>query len=444
MNRKNISSAINQWISDNEQAAIAFASKLVQIESVNHPPTGNEAAYQHYLAEWLAAQGAETELYALADVPGLQEHPAYMASRNYDNRPNVVGRFFGGGGRSLMFSGHADTVYEGTEVWKYPPFSGTVDDGKLYGRGAYDMKGGMAAAMMAVKCLQELGISIAGDVFIESVVDEEHGGANGTLAGRLRGPHPDMAIIPEPSNMKLYPAHLGGGIWKAEFIGKSGISFAGEELVSALEATIEFANLLRAYDKYRRAHLEAPSWWQGKRPAEVALLTLFAGDVHRELQEKLPERGELNFWIEGYPGMTGEAIIADLLAFHEEHKADYPLLQSCPPRIRPLIRYLEASEMRMDAQGLAFMQTVTECGERALGAAPQPPEGSPFACDGFMFNLYSSTGALVLGPSGGNAHAADEFMDLNAYKQLIAWYAEIIVDWCGIEANASEGGHASR
>lgn len=436
MNREELSLAINQWMKDNETEAIALASKLVQIESVNHPPTGHEAEYQLYFAEWMRAQNAEVDLYDLADVPGLREHTAYMSTRNYDNRPNVVGKFFGAGaGRSLMFSGHADTVYEGTEAWTHPPFSGTVDSGKLYGRGSYDMKGGMAAALMAVKCLQDLNIPIAGNVYVESVVDEEHGGANGTLAGRLRGPNPDMAIIPEPSNMRVYPAHLGGGIWKATFTGRSGIAFAGEELISALEATIEFANLLRAYNDYRHETLEIPSWWQDGRKAEINLLTLFSGDVSRELQEKLPQTGEINFWIEGYPGMTGEGIIADLWAFYEAQLPKYPLLQKCKPQIKPLIRYLSASEMKNDDNTAKFLELIADSGAKALGQSPEPPTGSPFACDGFMFNLYSDTPALVLGPSGGNAHGADEFLDIASYEALIRWYAEIIVDWCGVSGD---------
>jgi acetylornithine deacetylase len=433
MKREQITIAIQQWVKEHRAEAIELASSLVQIESVNHPPTGNEAAYQRFFADWMISEDAEVDSYELPEVQGLREHPAYMDSRQYVNRPNVVGRFFGGhSGRSLLFSGHADTVYEGKEPWTYPPFSGQVANGKLYGRGAYDMKGGMAAALMAVKCLKNLNVPLAGSVYIESVVDEEHGGANGTLAGRLHGPNADMAIIPEPSNMKLYPAHLGGGIWKATFAGKGGIAFAGEELISALEATVEFANLLKAFNSYRKEHLEVPSWWQNVRKAEVALLTIFSGDVNRELQEKLPAHGELNFWIEGYPGMTGEGIINDLWEFYHAQISDYPLLRYCKPQIQPLIRYLSASEMKLDAKGTDFMRTVAESGSKVLDFLPAPPQGAPFACDGFMFNLYSNTPALVLGPSGGNAHASDEFLDLNSYEQLILWYAQIIVDWCGI------------
>jgi acetylornithine deacetylase len=136
--------------------------------------------------------------------------------------------------------------------------------------------------------------------------------------------------------------------------------------------------------------------------------------------------------------MTGEEIISDLWDFYHVKLSEYPLLKNCKPQIRPLIRYLSASEMKLDVKGTDFLRTVAECGEKVLDFSPTPPEGAPFACDGFMFNLYSSTPALVLGPSGGNAHAADEYLDLNSYEQLIQWYAQIIVDWCGVLESEGE------
>ncbi|MDR6884158.1 M20/M25/M40 family metallo-hydrolase [Bacillus sp. 3255] len=432
MERDLLSQAVRRWVEEHREEAVGLAARLVRIPSVNHPPHGEEAEYQRFMARWLQEAGAAVEMYPLTDVPGLKDHPAYMDSRVYTNRPNVAGSFFGGNGRSLLFSGHADTVYEGNEAWTYPPYGGEVHDGYLYGRGAYDMKGGMAAAMMAVKCLISLNVPIAGTVHIESVVDEEHGGANGSLAGRLRGPNADMAIIPEPSNMRLYTAHLGGGIWKASFEGRSGIGFAGEELVSALDATVEFAAMLKAFRAYRFGRMPAHPLWEGGREPEVTLLSIYSGDASRELQEKLPATGELNFWIEGYPGVTGEEIMAELWAYYESQSPHYPTLAQCRPQIKPLIRYLSGSELPRDYRTDSFMRIAASTGERVLEAPVGPPQGAPFACDAFMFNLYSRTPAIVIGPSGANAHAADECLDLDAYERLIRWYAEMIIDWCGL------------
>ncbi|PYI55838.1 M20/M25/M40 family metallo-hydrolase [Paenibacillus flagellatus] len=437
MKRDAITRIIAEWVESNKEASAALAAELVRIPSVNHPPNGNEAAYQSYFAERLRSLGADVTVYELDDVPGLNDHPAFMKTRNYAGRPNVHGLFAGAGaGRSLVFSGHADTVYEGTEPWRDGPFSGTIRDGKLFGRGSYDMKGGMAAALEAIRCLRECGIRLRGDVYIESVVDEEHGGANGTLAGRLMGVNPDMAVIPEPTNLVPYPAHLGGGIWKAEFSGKSGIGFNGEELVSALDATVAFAMLLQKFKKRLNELVPThPMWSHTDRGIDVVVLSIVSGDTNRELQEKLPADGKLNFWIEGYPGMTDAQILDWLWQFYESELPNFPILAKVRPHVTPLIRYLSGSEMPAGEPTESFLAVVRRSGATALGREPEANRGSPFACDGFMFNLHSPTPALVLGPSGANAHAADEYLDLDSYSRLIRWFAELTVDWCGAEGD---------
>jgi len=428
------SERIRTWVHDHRDEALDLVAKLIQTPSVNNPPYGNEAQCQQVIADWLEGHGAQTKIYELRDVPGLTSHPAYMHGREYQGRPNVVAQFRGaGGGKSLLYSSHIDVVYEGTESWTYPPFAAEIADGKMYGRGSYDMKGGLAASMLAAKCLNELGIKLRGDLYIESVVDEEHGGANGSLAARLHGPNPDMAIIPEPSNMRCYPAHLGGGIWKATLSGKSGIAFNGEQLVSALDATVDFAKLLREFGEYRLARDKAPHWWKEGKKAEVTVISIHSGDHTRELQEKVPSTGELNFWIEGYPGTSGDQIIEDLMAYLDSRLDDYPKLRESRPVIVPLIRYLDASEMPINEETDRFRALVQAAGTRVLNQPPLSECGAPFACDAFMFQLYNDTPALILGPSGGNAHAADEHLDLESYLQLICWYAEIAVDWCGLQ-----------
>lgn len=431
MNRERLSERIQHWVQSQKDESLRFVQALIQINSENHPPTGNEKAYQEHFAGQLQQLGAEVQQYELNDVQGLTSHPAYMQGRDYTDRPNVVGRFPGaGGGRSLLFSGHADTVYAGTESWTYPPFSGFVHEGKLYGRGSYDMKGGMAAACMAVKCLNALDIQLKGDVWIESVVDEEHGGANGTLAGRLHGTEADLAILPEPSNLEVATHHLGGGIWKASFIGKSGIGFAGEKLVSALDAAMEFIQALQSFQAEREERLTLQPPFMQKPNAVV--MKLVAGDPARLLPEKVPGSAECTFWIEGYPGMSGEILIQELRQHIKQNMDKYSALRDCPPQIEPLIRYLHGSGIENNEQGKAASELLCQLGQRITGKN-KVPIGAGFACDGFMFNLHSRTPAIVLGPTGGNAHAADEYLDINGFLQLIQWYAELMLDWCHVK-----------
>ena len=254
MDRSAISSRIGQWIEGHKAESSALASELVRIPSVNHPPYGNEAAYQDFFAERLRSLGAAVSMYKLDSVPGLTEHPAYMKGRDYTNRPNVHGQFTGsGGGRSIVFSGHADTVYEGTEPWQDGPFAGTIRDGKLYGRGTCDMKGGLAASIIAAEAFVDVYPDFSGAVEISGTADEETGGFGGVAylaeKGFFTPERVQHVIIPEPLNKdRICLGHRG--VWWAEietkgtiahgsmpFLGDSAIRHMGAVLTE-MEATL--------------------------------------------------------------------------------------------------------------------------------------------------------------------------------------------------------------
>ena len=435
MERKKISEQIKTWIADNRAYVESFAGKLVKIDSRNLPPTGNEKACQLCFAEEMKKLGGEVEVYDVSKVEGLTEHPAYFAGRDYTGRPNTVSKFFGEGkGRSLMFSGHIDTVSFGNETdWNESPLSGKVVDGKMYGRGSYDMKGGMAAAAMAVKCLKDLKITVAGSVYIETVIDEEYGGAMGTLAGRIHGPNPDFAIIPEPTNLMMCPAHLGGCTFRARFSGVAGISFAGETFINACEAAVRFVAIMKDYKNYRNANIIIPEYWGKDWELDCSISGLQSGSVEGMIIDDNPPEATVAFWIETYPGMSYQELVNDILDFYHKNADRYPNLTACEPKLEPVHSFLTGTEMRKDAATEEFLDIVAEAGKKVLGDGFEEPVGAPFACDGFIFNLYSDTPALVLGPKGGNAHGADEFMDVRSYEDLIYWYAELILDWCGME-----------
>lgn len=126
-----------------------------------------------------------------------------------------------GGGKSIILNGHIDVVPVGDEAnWEHDPFSGMIECGKLYGRGATDMKGGNVALLMAIESIIASGIKLKGDVIFQSVIEEESGGA-GTLAAVLRGYQADGAIIPEPTNMKLFPKQQGSMWFRITVTGKA-------------------------------------------------------------------------------------------------------------------------------------------------------------------------------------------------------------------------------
>ncbi len=195
------------YVDEQRNRLVEIIQDLVRIPSENQAPLGEEEACQQYVAEFLRLEGWRTETYPLTEVAGLKEHPLYWPGRDYSKRPNVGARKKGrSGGRSLLLSGHIDTVPRGTQPWTRNPFGGEVEGNRLYGRGSNDMKGGVGTNLFVVEALNRLDLVLKGDLVVETVVDEEFGGVNGTLAGRLKGYNADAAIISEPSFLRICPA----------------------------------------------------------------------------------------------------------------------------------------------------------------------------------------------------------------------------------------------
>ncbi|MEP3439162.1 MAG: ArgE/DapE family deacylase, partial [Hoeflea sp.] len=181
-------------------------------ELTSHPSTrGHEQSAQGFMAGELATRGYEVDRWNvdIADIAGLPGFSPVIG--NYEDAVNVVGshRTKSGNGRSLILNGHVDVVPEGPlDMWDTPPYAPRIEDGWMYGRGAGDMKAGLASNLFALDALRHIGFAPAGDVFIQSVVEEECTG-NGALACLQRGYRADAALIPEPFEEKLVTAQLG-------------------------------------------------------------------------------------------------------------------------------------------------------------------------------------------------------------------------------------------
>src|ERR1035437_9573618 len=248
---------LSNYVEENSQRLFQILQDLVRIPSENTAPTGSEGECQKYVSNFLSAIGCDPVIYSLGDVPGLQDHPLFLAGREYKNRPNVGMRVKGtGNGRSLLLSGHIDTVPVGSSHWKRDPFGGAGEGNLLYGRGGNDMKGGVATNLFVIECLRKLNLQLAGDVFFETVIDEEFGGVNGTLAGRLKGFNADAVVLSEPSFLRICPGQMGGRIAHVTLKSSGGIldkgrSAAGviKQLGFLLQKVEDFANQRRANAK---------------------------------------------------------------------------------------------------------------------------------------------------------------------------------------------------
>ncbi len=206
---------ITSTATDHHESTIALLQSLIRVPSVNpyftnYREPSREGDVQDILAACLEPLGATLDRWepSAAELAKHAGGPGYYPDRDFRGRPNLVATLPGsGGGQSLMLLGHADVVSPG-DGWTGDPFAAERRDGKIYGRGAADMKAGMAAAVSALEVLRAAGVRLRGDVLLASVVDEEAGGL-GTLAVVDRGYRAAGAIIPEPTDLNVAPLCRG-------------------------------------------------------------------------------------------------------------------------------------------------------------------------------------------------------------------------------------------
>ena len=426
---------VGSWVSANRDRILSVVGDLVRIRTENLAPGGNEKPGQEYLLQRVCrfVPGACLDTFEIDDVPGIREHPLFFPTidgreRLYAGRPNLVARLRGtGGGRSLAFSGHMDTMPASAQGWtSFPdPFSGGIKDGKLYGRGSADMKAGTAAGFLALECLHELGARLRGDVIAESVVDEEYGGVNGTLAARLRNPDIDFAILAEPSGLSVGVETIGGSDWKASVRvpGPGGIG-TGPEVANPIYTLARTTLALREYDRHLSA-LPPPAAWP--RDMKIRLLTyqMASGGFTYAESGAVPTSGHVVFWQEVYAGTTEEEARTTLLDFVAGELGEDPRAPDSPVRFEKLTRFL--SGHRTDRGHPALRSIRSAYGSLGI---PYEEKGVPFAMDAFAFREASRTEVAVVGPRGQNLHGTDEYVEVQSILSLVQILVLTALDWC--------------
>jgi acetylornithine deacetylase len=425
---------IDRWIEGHTEELLEFLSSLVQIPSEVKPPVGNELACQQFVEQAYRAACDRVDTFDPLEVPGLVEHPAYHAEwdgarRDLDNRPVVVGVCAGtGGGRSLLLSAHVDTVMAGDPgAWvESAPFRGEIKNGRLYGRGAWDTKWGIAVGLFAARCARECFGSLRGDLIIESVSDEEFGGSHGTLAARLRGYNADAAINAEPTSMVTAPAHRGGMAWKIVVRGDAGRGFAGQQLANPVEKLARIISILHEYDRQRAPLDHPPRFYESDPYLPTYIQQINGGGATLAESIGAPAECSISLWTEEHPATSAEAHIQSFTGYINGRLSREPDFDGVFPEYRQQFRFVPGSQMDPDHAIFGALEK-----SFASSGLDFRMDGAKFACDTYVFNLFSPTPALTLGPRGGNAHAADEYVLVQDVIDLTRVYARLIRDWCG-------------
>jgi acetylornithine deacetylase len=217
--------AVCAAIEDRRSDLIDLTSRLIGFDTTAREPGDpprDEAALQGYLARRLADVGAEIDLWE-PDAGQLSGRPLVPPGLGFAGRPQLIARLAGrGAGRSLVLNGHIDVVsVEPRDAWTSDPFTAELRDGNLYGRGSCDMKGGIAAMVLAAETLTGLGVELAGDLLVATNTDEESSGAGGTALVE-RGLRADAGIVTEPTGFAVWTACRGSEYCTIRVLGRPG------------------------------------------------------------------------------------------------------------------------------------------------------------------------------------------------------------------------------
>lgn len=425
-----LQSTLSEYVDRRQDRLIEIVQELVRIPSENTPPTGAEGECQTWMALQFEKMGLKPDLYAIDEVAGLIDHPLFFPGRDYQDRPNLAVRREGAGaGRSLLLTGHIDTVPRGTQDWTRDPFSGNVEGNYLYGRGSNDMKAGVATNLFVAECVEALNLPLAGDLLFESVIDEEFGGANGTLAGRLRGHNADAAILSEPSSLRICPAQRGGQVVHLTFRKHSGGVLQSKRFPTGVMPQLtHFLVSLKDFASQRSARVRPHEMYASQADhVPVSVTKVFTSPWGFNEPITVPDVAHVEVYWQFMPGETRSDIeheFYEWLCNLVEGASDiFPEL----PEVSKPVRWLPGSAI---SESEALVTELSACAEKVLGLKPRI-EGIEGPCDLFIFQQGFNIPAAIFGARGGNTHAADEYVEIDSLVAAAKTLLFFVVEWCG-------------
>ena len=371
-------------------------SDMVAINSVN-PDLAKDGAGEADIADFITSWGRDT---------GLEVHVQQAAPK----RPNVVLIARGsGGGASLMLNAHTDTVGVSDMA---APFEPVIRGGRQYGRGAYDMKSGLAACMVALKAAR--GMDLRGDVMLSAVVDEEYGsiGTEALLAEWARWPA-DAVLIAEPTEMDISIAHRGFVWVDIETFGRAAHGSRPHLGIDAIAKMGKVLVALDAHDRSMRANPTHDLLGSGSLHASI-----ISGGEEISMY---PAHCKLQVERRTIPGETREGVESEIQAILEE-------IAAADPDFKAVAQATFArSPYHIDAAH-PLVQQLKRIAEAKLGD-PVQMIGSSWWMDSALFG-EAGIPTIVLGPAGAGAHAKEEWVDLASVERCREIYTDLIAEFC--------------
>ncbi|HKJ59410.1 MAG TPA: ArgE/DapE family deacylase [Halobacteriales archaeon] len=430
MDERDAKDRVREAVAGKRDELVELTSSLIAARSV----TGNEEPAQDVVISRLESMGLEPDVWE-PDADALRGHPGFFETssyveQGYDGRPNVAATVEGSGeGRSLTLSGHVDVVPVDEGEWTYDPWDPVVEDGRLYGRGANDMLGGVAAVIVAAEALAEADVELAGDLTVQTTVEEEDGGVGGVLSALERGYRPDAAIITEPSGLPdLGMASAGVMYFRVTVPGRSAHAAYAHDGVSAFGNATEVYRALDELDRERKARTDYEPAYRNNPAMAGHETNLNVGIVEAgDWPSTVPAEATMECRIGWPPGETREEVrqqVEDAVATVAEEDE---WLSAHPPEVEWYGWSAEPHELDVDHE---FVDLVREHAEGVTGGTATFTGGSG-GNDERFYNLYYDVPCPSVGPRGANIHGADEWVEVDSLVDTAKVLALTAMDWCG-------------
>lgn len=416
-----LQAAIAAAVDANRQRQIDWLARLVSFDSTR----GKEGPCQEWLAAEFAARGGAVDKFAIADVP-IEGRPGASAivDVDYTKAVQVVAAWRAPEpkGRSLILQGHIDVVPPGPlEQWRHPPFEPLVEDGFMYGRGANDMKVGVASMVFALDALRAIGLEPAADILVETVSEEECTG-NGALATLERGYRADACLIPESMDNRLLRAELGSVWFRLRILGKPVHVLQAQAGASAILAAYDYIAALQALTARINERARSHPWFSHiDNPVKFSCGKIRGGDW----LGSVPAWCEIECRLSVLPGDP----LPDMRAWVLEAVADCAakLGSAAPPALTWIGFQADGHVFAPGSEAEAVLEQVHE----TVFGTPLERFSMTATSDTRQYDLYYGIPTLCYGPRGSGSHSAEERTDLASMIETTKAIALFIATWCG-------------
>jgi acetylornithine deacetylase len=381
--------------------------------------TGDEEAVAELAAGLLREAGAEVRTVRDPDPAAVRADPAYPGSEvERASLPVVVGRLGRSGGRRVVLDGHLDVVPLGdVAAWTTDPWGAEVREGALYGRGACDMKGGVASILAAVRALAPVASSFDGELVVSLVPSEEDGGS-GMLSSIRNGAVGDVGVITEPTRMELIVAHAGAITFALEVAGRAAHASMRREGVSALDALFVLVRALEQDEAARNASETDPLMTALGLPYPTIVGKVAGGEWASTVVDRIVAEGRYGVRL----GQTTAEAEADLRACVARACEADPWLRAHPATVEVTGGRFGSARVDPGAEPAAGLARAIA---DVLGREPARL-GAPYGADMRLLVDEGRTPTVMFGPGDvAVAHAPDEHVALDEVVQC----ARVLAVW---------------